>query len=357
MKNQKKTSIIFLLLIIVLIVVFGMGGFYVHWNSSSPERTCLSCHEIEDAFTRWTHSPHRDLHCKECHGTALSNGFHSLKEKGRMVVRHYTREQFDEIKMKEEQILDVMNNCNRCHQSEYAGWMAGGHSANYKAIFLNEEQNKKEQLNWDCLRCHGMFYEHTIKELVTPLDREGPWHLKEPDKASEPTIPCMACHQIHKKGAVFEDPDFSSPEKIFYNRADNKASVSFFDRTEKMYIPAEDLPHLKLWEGERSVQVSNDPRQSVCVQCHAPGGFHQAGTSDDNTPMGVHEGMSCMACHEPHNNDSRQSCKNCHPAMSNCGLDVTTMNTTFRNPESEHDIHTVSCVDCHSSDEFIFNEL
>ena len=357
MKNLKNISIVFLPGIIVLVVFLVVGGYYIHWNSSSPENTCLSCHEIEEAFAEWSHSPHREFHCKECHGTALSNGLHSLKEKGRMIVKHYTREQFEEIEMNEKQILEAMDNCKRCHQSEYAGWLAGGHSTTYEAIFLNEEQNRKEQLNWDCVRCHGMFYERTIKELVTPLEREGPWQLREPEKAGEPTIPCMACHQIHKKGPVTKVPDYSSPEMMFYERDDSMAHVSFYDRHEKMHIPAEELPKLKLWDGERQVHVSDDPRQNVCVQCHAPNGFHQAGTSDDKTPLGVHEGLSCMACHEPHSNDSRQSCKNCHPALSNCGIDVTTMNTTFKDRESEHDIHTVSCNDCHSADTKGVNDL
>jgi len=33
--------------------------------------------------------------------------------------------------------------------------------------------------------------------------------------------------------------------------------------------------------------------------------------------------------------------------MSNCGLDVEKMDTTFRSATSKNNIHWVKCVDCH----------
>ena len=84
-----------------------------------------------------------------------------------------------------------------------------------------------------------------------------------------------------------------------------------------------------------------------CIQCHAPGASHQAGTSDDRTPRGVHEGLSCLDCHETHSNDARNSCNNCHPAVSNCNQDVTKMNTSYFDPNSPNNIHWVDCIDCH----------
>ena len=53
------------------------------------------------------------------------------------------------------------------------------------------------------------------------------------------------------------------------------------------------------------------------------------GSGDDRTPVGVHEGLSCLACHLKHGQQTRASCANCHPRLSNCGLDVEKMDTTF----------------------------
>ena len=29
----------------------------------------------------------------------------------------------------------------------------------------------------DCLRCHSMHFEGSIRDLVTPVDTHGPWRL------------------------------------------------------------------------------------------------------------------------------------------------------------------------------------
>ena len=63
--------------------------------------------------------------------------------------------------------------------------------------------------------------------------------------------------------------------------------------------------------------------------------------------MGVHEGTSCLACHQHHTQATRASCATCHPRLSNCGLDVEKMDTTFRDVKSPHNIHFVKCADCH----------
>ena len=121
-----------------------------------------------------------------------------------------------------------------------------------------------------------------------------------------------------------------------------QSKVSFYNRAEKTHILAEDFPKLELREGERPVKVSDDPLMRNCIQCHAPNARHQAGTSDDRTPRGVHEGLTCLACHDPHSNDARQSCIKCHPAISNCKQDVTAMNTCYADPKSPNNIHWVA---------------
>jgi len=345
-----KTSPRFLriLSITLALVVAAIGGLYYYWIAASPRSTCESCHEIESSSELWAQSGHRDFSCKECHGTALSSGLHSLREKGMMFVHHFTEVSPERIMLDEEQVLEMTENCRRCHGTEYARWLSGGHSATYKAIFLDEKHNAAEQLNADCLRCHGMFYRGTIQDLVTPVSQKGPWKLNAAGKSDEPVIPCLACHRVHREGSPAVPAEYSDPGKIFYGRRGRPSTLLFYDRYEKTHIQDSALPRLHLEVRGREIGVSNDTRQRVCLQCHAPNAFHQAGTGDDRTPRGVHEGLSCLACHDSHSNDPRQSCIQCHPAISNCGLDVTKMNTTFAESHSPHNIHFVGCTDCHT---------
>jgi hypothetical protein len=335
--------------ITLLVCLLALGSFYTYWNAASPARTCASCHEIGSSVTMLFQSAHRNLACSECHGTALSNGFHSLKEKGMMVV-HHMQDSAENIGINENQLMQVMNHCARCHTSEYANWSSGGHSARYKDIFLHAKHNATEQLNPDCLRCHGMFNDGTIRELVFPLDKSGPWRLNDPSMADRPAIPCMACHQIHNEGFPLMNPDYADPKKVFYRRSVPHTIAGFYDRHEKAHLQASDLPKLRLFEGARSVNVSDEPLMRNCIQCHAPNAMHQAGTGDDRTPRGVHEGFSCISCHQTHSNNARNSCITCHPAISNCKQDVTKMNTSYYDPDSPNNIHTVSCTDCHAKE-------
>jgi hypothetical protein len=75
----------------------------------------------------------------------------------------------------------------------------------------------------------------------------------------------------------------------------------------------------------------------------------KVGSGDDRTTAGVHEGLSCFACHQGHGQKTRASCATCHPQLSNCGVNVEMMDTTFKSAQSPHNIHFVKCVDCHAN--------
>ncbi len=350
MMKSNLLRVLGLVIIPVSIVLTSLiGAGYSWWNTAPPERTCAACHEIGVAVHSFATSSHREMKCAECHGTALSNGIHSLKEKGRMLVNHFTNSNTEEIRMNEDQLLAVMNNCKRCHASEFAKWLSGGHSMQYHHIFLNNQQNRAEQINFDCLRCHGMFFDGTVADIVEPIDTKGPWQIKNPIIAERPAIPCMTCHKIHQSGMVATSPDHSTPGAIFYEHHRPVANVGYYDRNERTHFAANELPIPRITHHGKPLKVTNDEIMRTCVQCHAPNAFHHSASADDRVPRGVHEGLSCRACHEPHNNNSRNSCATCHPAISNCGLDVETMNTSFANKKSEHNIHFVSCADCHDA--------
>jgi hypothetical protein len=118
-----------------LLLVVAFLSFYAHWNAASPAKTCASCHEISHSVDLWAGSTHRNIACKECHGTALSEGIHSLKEKGGMLFHHSKKIKPEDVRISEYQRLNVMERCRSCHQTEYAKWNSGGHAMNYSEVF------------------------------------------------------------------------------------------------------------------------------------------------------------------------------------------------------------------------------
>ena len=193
-----------------------------------------------------------------------------------------------------------------------------------------------------------MFYDGNIYDLIEPVSTTGPWHLKQQEKVDEPTMPCLTCHKVHMESERPSKPTtMNNPIEFHYNRDKQSPVFGLYMRAGKTFLRADKLPVPKIFEGEVIVKVSNDPAQRLCIACHSPNAFHQAGSQDDRTPIGVHEGLSCIACHSPHSNDATNACKNCHPAISNCGIDVEKMNTTYFNKNSKNNIHFVKCADCH----------
>lgn len=333
--------------ILGLLFVLFLG--YAGWNNASPERSCASCHEIVPSLEIWQNSAHREVSCADCHGTAMGNGLHSLKEKAGMVFTHLGSKEADiRVGLNEEAVLRVMEACVNCHRDEYKSWMAGGHSATYADIFLNEQHNSLERPYPDCFRCHGMYYDLGIADLVEPISLQGPWTMKERDQMEHPVIPCLACHPIHMENEIQGHPaSLDDPSAIFYEREERNPLTGLYLRSERLHLRVDMLPKPAMFLDETPLLVADDPVQRLCVQCHAPNWAHEAGTEDDRTPTGVHEGLSCRACHRGHSNDARDACLTCHPAVSSCGLDVKTMNTSYFDRESPHNIHSMTCLDCH----------
>ena len=312
----------------------------------SGGKACARCHEIWQPYKDWNTSAHRSVKCQACHGDVftLDAGFHLANI--RRVVTHLRGNVPERVRLKNDLLFKVMERCQTCHQQEFADWKASRHSATYTQVLLDPTHNRQEILEDDCLRCHGMHFEGSIRDLVTPINTTGPWQLAVPELANRPAIPCAACHQMHREGLPLARPAGresvpGASQEIY------RPSLALFDRRELAHVSTARLSLPGMREGTRIVKISPDMRQALCYQCHAPLATAQVGSGDDRTTIGVHEGLSCLACHQKHRQTTRFSCTNCHPRLSNCGLDVETMDTTYKSPKSPHNIHFVKCLDCH----------
>jgi hypothetical protein len=314
------------------------------YYQSSGGAACARCHEIQPNHESWLMSSHRDVPCSACHGSILTTDVAFHMGNLRRVVQHAKGDLPPQIRLRTEDIAPMVERCAGCHRQEYAQWRAGPHGAGYARIFTDKAHNSKQVLMDDCLRCHGAHFQGGIGELVTAVDTKGPWELRRPELADVPTMPCMMCHQVHRQGEPMVKRALDEPAK---GQEIARPSLALFDRREMNYHPVATLPLPAMLDGARPVKTSPDARQALCYQCHAPLAARQVGSGDDRTPMGVHEGLSCLACHQKHGQQTRASCAGCHPRLSNCGLDVETMDTTFRDKASRHNIHFVKCADCH----------
>ena len=331
--------------IAVVALLLVLPGASLLYESTAGE-SCARCHEIRSTFDTWRVSSHRNIACKECHGGALTLDVDFHLTNLRRLVDHLRGRIAEQIRLRPIDVENMMEQCRRCHQQEFAQWQSGPHSATYTKIFLDASHNKKRLLMDDCLRCHGMYFEGAIGDLVTPVSTNGPWKLRDPALANKPAIPCLACHAMHREGAPLGPPrdpkvTASTGQEIV------RPSLTLFDRRSMEYLALDGLPLPAVREATRPVKLSPDRRQALCYQCHAPWTAMQVNSGDDRTPIGVHEGLSCMACHQKHSQLTRATCANCHPRLSNCGIDVEKMDTTFKDPKSKHNIHFVKCADCH----------
>ena len=346
MMRALKVAGLALAFVAALSVALTYGASYYY--TSQRGQGCASCHEMA-AYTSAVHSSaHRTTTCLDCHDASLAT-------KLRHIRVHLIGDPPESIRLRDVDVLAMTTSCQRCHQHEYASWHAGPHSATYAQIFADPTHNTRRRLTDDCLRCHGMHFNGAVRDLVQPMNTTGPWQLKHAALANEPTMPCMACHRMHREGPVQSKP----AQRISASLPPAPESLAFYDRREQLHFGIALLSLPQLSDGARLVKISPDQRQTLCYQCHAPrvpdngtlaAQNHwgpQIGSGDDRTPIGVHEGISCIACHNGHTENAASSCKTCHPQMSHCGLDVQKMDTTFANAKSAHNVHWVRCADCH----------
>ncbi len=323
-----------------------MAPVTTFYFESGGGRRCASCHEMQPFYDPWRSSSHRQIGCEKCHGSALTLDASFHMNNAKRAWNHLQGQTPEEIRFGQKAAEEAAEACAECHRQEAASWRAGPHSATYNRIFLDRKHNAANLLIDDCLRCHGMHYEGGIRGVVTPIDRAGPWRLASPELADMPSMPCLSCHQIHREGPLLQktgaDGRVAGPKQEIA-----RPSLAFYDRRTRRHVPVDDLPLPAMLEGPRPLKMSRDQRQALCYQCHAPVATMQAASGDDRTAIRVHEGIGCLVCHAGHGEQTRASCSGCHPKMSNCGLDVETMDTTFRSADSKHDIHRVKCGDCH----------
>ena len=262
-----------LLLLVLALGVLGVGTLAgtSYYYGGDDGMGCARCHEIRPMVDAWAASSHRSVKCKDCHGSSFSADLRMHAKNLSRVWLHSRGETPEQIRIRHQDVAPLVERCSACHRQERADWESGPHGTPYAALFINPEHNANQQLMDDCLRCHAMHFEGGIRDLVTPLDRKGPWTFVNEADAGLPAVPCLACHSVHRKGEPLPP---RSDRGLVAGPAQEivRPSLALYDRRALEHVGLDGLPMPAMKDGERPVKASPDRRQALCYQCHAPAG-------------------------------------------------------------------------------------
>ena len=280
----------------VFCIAAGMGAF-CRFEYGNPSKTCTLCHEIRGSRDRWKKSPHREVNCKDCHGGTLE----ALGDNVKRGVKHVLGADYARLGstfcLSEKQVEDLCDRCAKCHQAEAEQWARSGHGKPAAAFLQDAAHNAVWKPADQCLRCHGMFLEGDMSEIAG-----------RKDLASRRAIPCIACHRMHS-----EDP------------------LQFFSRSEWTSFAAVNLHLQKIVTPDgHSVRRSPDAQTRLCANCHAANAEGIAGSSDDRTPLGAQEGMSCTDCHKGHGRKADASRGRCPHTKSSQKVGARSRSVEFK---------------------------
>ncbi|MBP5227685.1 MAG: cytochrome c3 family protein [Kiritimatiellae bacterium] len=313
----------------ILFLLFAAIGAAITFETMPSRKSCVLCHEIRTSRDHWAASAHREVDCKACHGSSIGS-WRAIHTNSKRLWSHVRTDRHPGMRMDEEQMLEMIPRCGTCHQTQYAAWQRNGHATSYAKFLLDDKKNAEQKPADLCLRCHGMFAGVPFMDMMYLDASNRVWRFADSRMASRPAITCHSCHAGHT------DPAIATNGVFFYSRAD------------ECRFAAKDLMQPKVTLEGRPVRMAGDSNSKLCIQCHAPLSSAVSGSGDDKTPTGLHEGLSCTVCHDPHSGSTVDSCLQCHPAFSRCKeRDVRRLDTTYRTRESPHDVHHLTCATCH----------
>ena len=159
----------------------------------------------------------------------------------------------------------------------------------------------------------------------------------------QPTMPCLACHQMHREGPVQSKP--AARISVAGAAIGRLSGYLRSPRTDALRHRLLSLPQLS--DGARSVKVSPDARQALCYQCHAPR-QPETGTVAATNHWGRADWIpattalrwastkasAALPATSATTRTRLPRAKPAIPQMSHCGIDVEKMDTTFANAKS-----------------------
>jgi len=129
----------------LLLVLLLLPASSVYYHSTAGEG-CARCHEIRESFDLWSQSTHRSVSCSACHGDSLTTDVAFHMSNARRLVKHMRGDVPEQIRIKDLDVVRMLERCKSCHRQEFADWQAGPHSSVFSKIFLDQKHNHQRLL-------------------------------------------------------------------------------------------------------------------------------------------------------------------------------------------------------------------
>ncbi|HEX9092395.1 MAG TPA: hypothetical protein VF902_00280, partial [Coriobacteriia bacterium] len=130
MKNLKRLLVSAGLVVFVGVAALAGSSWYYGGDDGMG---CARCHEIRPMVESWSHSSHRDVRCKECHGRSFSADLRMHAKNLQRVWLHARGETPEQIHIRHADVVPLVERCAACHRQEHADWQSGPHGTPYAA--------------------------------------------------------------------------------------------------------------------------------------------------------------------------------------------------------------------------------
>jgi hypothetical protein len=264
---------------------------FTAWRSydyvENDPRFCTSCHLMEEAYTAWQQSAHKDVTCHACHKNDVAANLHQVwlfvTEDPQEVVKHA--------------VVDRAA-CETCHSAESspAKWHAIAATTGHKV------HAGKQRI--ECVQCHApqVHRFRATEEVCAGCHKQVT--LASAGGMSEQH--CTSCHRFLAEGAKSLKPDRAACLEC-HAQTDGKPLPAGHARLAVYHVGGKDAPMQwacsECHKPHRQIKM----KSSECAECH-----------EEEIQSRVHkveDHGDCTDCHKPHGWVPATGCLDCHDEM------------------------------------------
>ncbi|MBC8470912.1 MAG: NapC/NirT family cytochrome c [Planctomycetes bacterium] len=315
-------------------VVLGVYGIKI----TGHPKFCVSCHNMEEYYTSWGHSSHKDVACIECHAKPGMAGTVAAKAQGMVQLVQYIAGSYGT-----KPHGDISS--ASCQQADCHEEIANDSKPLmlYDRIKFRHDKHLSEHPNGkslNCVSCHGQTVQgqHISVSKTTCLTCHFYGRGEKQVAAGE----CETCHVIPEEPVTFVDEPFSHKDFIT-------------DKKDATCVHC----HSQVTQGSGTVS------RARCMACH----LEEYGTVEDQEEfhlIHVSEGhFDCLNCHEEIKHGVRpmaeqlltsSTCTTCHGAKRHSIQEAIYAGTALADLDTMPDTMYeagVACDGCHDDAQIV----